>query len=152
MILSPEKATVTNRYDGASATQRLGSLLRARQNYQTDRREQHPCDQTNGDNASFAHEVCKRPNDPSSGTRRTGRNDGHRDSPAGLAAAHGKAAISFAFDPRWRRNIEDVGVSFNCRSLAPKSGAHVRFNFRVVRTTLKHADGFLIIIHNRHLP
>ena len=31
----------------------------------------------------------KRPNDPSSATRRTGPNEGHRDAPAGFAAAHG---------------------------------------------------------------
>jgi hypothetical protein len=29
------------------------------------------------------------PNDPSSATRRTGRNDGNRDASAGFAAAHG---------------------------------------------------------------
>ncbi|MBI3415872.1 MAG: hypothetical protein HY043_11245 [Verrucomicrobia bacterium] len=29
------------------------------------------------------------PNDPSSATRRTGRNDCNRDAPAGFAAAHG---------------------------------------------------------------
>jgi hypothetical protein len=33
----------------------------------------------------------KRPNDPSSATRRTGRNDCNRDAPAGFAAAHGQA-------------------------------------------------------------
>ena len=31
----------------------------------------------------------KRPNDPSSATRRTGRNDCNHDAPAGFAAAHG---------------------------------------------------------------
>jgi hypothetical protein len=31
----------------------------------------------------------KRPNDPSSATRRTGGNDCNRDAPAGFAAAHG---------------------------------------------------------------
>src|ERR1043166_1088348 len=36
-----------------------------------------------------------RPNDPSSATRRTGRNDGHRDAPAGFAAAHGLARLTF---------------------------------------------------------
>jgi hypothetical protein len=31
----------------------------------------------------------RRPNDPSSAARRTGRNDGNHDAPAGFAAAHG---------------------------------------------------------------
>ena len=35
------------------------------------------------------HGVRVRPNDPSSATRRTGRNDCNRDAPAGFAAAHG---------------------------------------------------------------
>jgi hypothetical protein len=33
--------------------------------------------------------VIMPPNDPSSATRRTGRNDCNRDAPAGFAAAHG---------------------------------------------------------------
>jgi len=41
-------------------------------------------------NASVArHSMLKRPNDPGSATRRTGRNDGHRDAPTGFAAAYG---------------------------------------------------------------
>jgi DNA-binding XRE family transcriptional regulator len=37
----------------------------------------------------------KRPNDPSSATRRTGRHDCNRDAPAGFAAAHGLARLTF---------------------------------------------------------
>jgi hypothetical protein len=33
--------------------------------------------------------MVERPNDKSSATRRTGRNDYNRDAPAGFAAAHG---------------------------------------------------------------
>jgi hypothetical protein len=38
----------------------------------------------------FPFVMCVKPaNDPSSATRRTGRNDCNRDAPAGFAAAHG---------------------------------------------------------------
>ena len=37
---------------------------------------------------SLSGHGVKRPNDPSAATRRTGRNDGNCDAPAGFAAAH----------------------------------------------------------------
>jgi hypothetical protein len=37
----------------------------------------------------------RRPNDPSSATRRTGGDDCNRDAPAGFAAAHGRARLTF---------------------------------------------------------
>src|SRR3954462_3623005 len=43
-------------------------------------------------------------NDPSTATRRTGRNDCNRDAPAGFAAAHGSALLSY--QRRLRSGVE----------------------------------------------
>ena len=73
--------------------QRLNSLLaaeRQRSNELSDRWAQvRSAVKAQADDSVL--EVMRRimPNDPSSATRRTGRNDCNRDAPAGFAAAHG---------------------------------------------------------------